>query len=311
MAAVFAGAARAPFTAVLIVFEMTDHYRMIVPLMAGVIISMLVATQLHRESIYTLKLARRGIHFNRGRDIDILESVHVEEIMLRDPETVQPETPVPTLVNRFLATGLHGFPVVNKQGELVGVVSLRDYRQAQNRYDDLSDLTVREIMQRNLIVAYPDETVSKALRRMAPRDISRLPVVLRDNPKALVGLIRRNDIIRAYELGATRRDQWTLQQNQNKIRLLSSFDTTEIPVLPGSACDGRPMRQIPWPEKCLVVAIRRETGTIIPHGSEILTPGDTLLVISAPDALETVRSLCSQPPAKASDPASASGNAQS
>ncbi len=66
MAAVFAGAARAPFTAILIVFEMTDDYRLIVPLMAGVIVSLMVAERLHRESIYTLKLARRGIRLQRG-----------------------------------------------------------------------------------------------------------------------------------------------------------------------------------------------------------------------------------------------------
>jgi CIC family chloride channel protein len=71
MAAVFAGAARAPFTAILIVFEMTDDYRLIVPLMAGVITSMIIAERLHRESIYTLKLTRRGIRLRRGRELVI------------------------------------------------------------------------------------------------------------------------------------------------------------------------------------------------------------------------------------------------
>lgn len=295
MAAMFAGAARAPFTAVLIVFEMTDDYRMMVPLMAAVITSMLFASHLHKESIYTLKLARRGIHFNRGRDLDILQSVRVDEIMLRNPQTVRPETPVQTLVNRFLETGLHGFPVVNQDGELVGVVSLRDYRRAQNRYDDISHLTVGRIMQKNLIVAYPDEAVSAALRRMAPRDISRLPVVSRENPRQLLGLIRRNDIVRAYELGATRLDKWILRNNRLKINALASIDTTEIPVLAGSACDGKQMQEIPWPEKCLIAAVRRSDGTIIPHGAERLRAGDILLVVSNPGEAEVVRNLCSQP----------------
>jgi CIC family chloride channel protein len=83
MAAVFAGAARAPFTAILIVFEMTNDYRLIVPLMAGVIVSLIVAERLHRESIYTLKLTRRGIHLRRGRDVDVMETVRVDEVMVR------------------------------------------------------------------------------------------------------------------------------------------------------------------------------------------------------------------------------------
>lgn len=85
MASVFAGAARTPFTAILIVFEMTDDYRMIVPLMAGVIVSVLVAEHLHRESIFTLKLVRRGIHLSCGLDIDVMVAVKVEEVMVREP----------------------------------------------------------------------------------------------------------------------------------------------------------------------------------------------------------------------------------
>ena len=78
-----AGAARAPFTAFLIVFEMTDDYRMIVPLMLGVIVSLLVAERLEHESIYTLKLSHRGIHLQHGKDVDVMESVRVSEVMLK------------------------------------------------------------------------------------------------------------------------------------------------------------------------------------------------------------------------------------
>jgi CIC family chloride channel protein len=109
MAAVFAGAARAPFTAILIVFEMTDDYRLILPLMAGVIVSLIVAERLHPESIYTLKLTRRGIHLRRGRDVDVMETVRVEEVMVRQPVTVPTDLPVALLAGEFLRTGRHGF----------------------------------------------------------------------------------------------------------------------------------------------------------------------------------------------------------
>lgn len=124
MAAMFAGAARAPFTAILIVFEMTDDYQLIVPLMASVVLSLIVAERLHRESIYTLKLTRRGIHLRRGRDVDVMEAVRVDEVMVRQPVTVSADLPVTLLAGEFLRTGRHGFPVLNDEGGLFGIVSL-------------------------------------------------------------------------------------------------------------------------------------------------------------------------------------------
>lgn len=295
MAAVFAGAARAPFTAILIVFEMTDDYHIILPLMTGVIVSLILAEHIFPESIYTLKLARRGIRFRHGRDIDVMEAVKVQEIMVTNPMTVSPKTNVETLVSKFIATGMHGFPVIDEHNELVGIVSLRDYRQALDKYGTLSGKQVGDIMNRQMVVAYPDESVGQALRHMAPRDISRLPVVARDNPRKLLGLIRRNDIVRAYELGATRRDERMIQSNKIKIAHISGLDTTEIPVLTGSACDGKRMRDIRWPENCLVVAIERPSGAIIPHGDEILHAGDVLVTISDEASLAEVKVLCSEP----------------
>ena len=101
MAAVFAGAARAPFTAILIVFEMTNDYRLMVPLMAAVIFSMLVAERLEKDSIYTLKLTRRGIRLRRGRDVDVMENLTVAEAMRPAPEPVPYDLPlrmVPILI---------------------------------------------------------------------------------------------------------------------------------------------------------------------------------------------------------------------
>ena len=130
MAAVFAGAARAPFTAILIVFEMTDDYRMIIPLMAAVVTTLVISERLMKESIYTLKLARRGIRIQRGRDVDVMESVHVHEVMVKEPIVVSVDLPITILAEKFIETGRHGFPVIDEHNQLFGVVSLEDYRNA-------------------------------------------------------------------------------------------------------------------------------------------------------------------------------------
>ena len=293
MAAVFAGAARAPFTAILIVFEMTDDYRLILPLMAAVVVSVAVAERLERESIYTLKLARRGIRLHAGRAVDVMESVQVEEVMVKEPISVNLDTPVTILAQRFIDTGRHGFPVLDSIGELAGVVSLEDYRRATaGKPPETTALTVRDIAIRDVVTVYPDDTVGVALRRMAPRDISRLPVVTREDPRKLVGMVRRNDIVRAYEVGVTRREEQRVRESEARIMETSGLQTVEIRIESGSKCEGRKLSDVPWPRDCVVVAVQRNHRSIIPRGSLVLKAWDGLILATEGNKVDEVRKLC-------------------
>lgn len=293
MAAVFAGAARAPFTAILIVFEMTDDYHMIVPLMATVVTSLVVAERLMKESIYTLKLARRGIRLKRGRDVDVMESVLIDEIMLKEPITVAKNTPITVLAENFIETGRHGFPVLDEQDKLYGVVSLEDYRNAvSNDGENTGNLTVGDIATRDIITVYPDQTVGTALRSMAPRDISRLPVVSRENPSKLLGMVRRNDIVRAYEVGATRQEEERHQRSHARIKEVSGFETIELRIESGSVSAGKKISEIPWPPETMVVSIRRGKKPIIPSGSITLEAGDDISLLVNQDVTNEIRKLC-------------------
>ena len=95
MAAVFSGAARAPITAVIILFELTGDYRIILPLMGAVVVSTLISEALSRDTIYTLKLRRRGIDLRGGRDVDLMRSVPVAHAM----SARVPSAPAETLVS--------------------------------------------------------------------------------------------------------------------------------------------------------------------------------------------------------------------
>ncbi len=305
MAAVFAGAARAPFTAILIVFEMTNDYSLILPLMAGVVVAMLVADRLYPESIYTLKLVRRGIHLRRGRDVDVMESVRVSDVMVRDLITMNMGTPVTILAEKFIETGRHGFAVLDRNGDLYGIVSLADYRDAMDKNPTLESLTVGDIASRAVTTVYPDETVGVAMRRMAPRDLSRLPVVERDNPRHLVGMVRRNDIVRAYEVGITNREEARLRTGSRYIRDISGFATTQIRVEAGSACAGHRMSEIHWPQECIIAAIRRRGQSIIPHGDSKLQAGDIIVAVTEGLSLQVVLDLCSSPSGEKKPPGTA------
>jgi CIC family chloride channel protein len=204
MAAVFAGATRAPFTAIIMLFEMTRDYNIILPLMIAVVISTAISRSLNRETIYTLKLVRRGVDIHQLDQASPLREVTVGEAMTRDFPTVPPTMPIRQLVTKLRRSGHHGFPVVNEKGEFVGVVTLADVEGAMSGAGS-SDLTVDDIASKSVIVAYPDEHVHDVFVKLGSREIGRIPVVARDNPKRLLGVLRRHDVVVAYGRAIKRR----------------------------------------------------------------------------------------------------------
>jgi chloride channel protein, CIC family len=196
MGAFFAAVAHGPMTAIILLFEMTRNYNLILPLMTAVIVSYTVARTLNRESIYTLGLVRRGVDIHRREQADILAATTVGEVMTRDFPTVPPSITLPELMERFRETGHHGFPIQDEAGLLCGVVTLHDVEKATPRKD--VPLTAADIGTRSPIVAYPDQSVKHALAQLGGRDVGRIPVVDRANPKKLLGVLRRHDVVSAY-----------------------------------------------------------------------------------------------------------------
>lgn len=302
MAAVFAAAARAPLTAVMIVFEMTDDYHILLPLLAAVVVSMVLAQHLHHESIYTLKLARRGIRLFRGRDMDIMSTVRVEEVMDRHPVTVSPDLPAQALPGLFLQTRSHGFPVVDENGALWGIVSITDYRNALRPDGTLPpDLKVRDIATRDVVVAYPDEPVRAVLQRMAPRDLSRVPVVARENPRQLLGLVRRNEIVRAYELGMVRRG-FALGHLPG---MPQGTAEAQFPIPPDAPIVGKTLAELHLPDAFLVIHIHRDGESIVPHGDTVLQAGDVVTLLARDGDVENLRRFWQQLVSSPASPAEA------
>ena len=197
MAAVFSGAARAPITAIIIVFEMTRNYAIILPVMIAVVVSTIIADRINHESIYTIKLKRRGIDIHSREEVDVLEKVRVTDIMTLDYPVVNPDMTVATKIADMLVDSRnHSFPVVDKQGNLKGMVSLTDLKA--NMSNSNQNLVVANIFTTDLIVAYPDESLHEVLHRLGGRDLAQIPVVDRKTSSHLEGILRRNDIINAY-----------------------------------------------------------------------------------------------------------------
>jgi CIC family chloride channel protein len=179
-------------------------YNIILPLMIAVVASSAVSRVISSETIYTFKLVRRGIDIRQLEQTSPLRTVTVGEAMTRNFPNVSPTLSVKDLVDRLRRTGHHGFPVVNEDGTLYGVVTLSDVEAAMSGGNPEA-MTVADIATSSVSVVYPDEYLHDVFVKLGSREVGRIPVVDRADPKRLLGVLRRHDIIRAYNRAVTRR----------------------------------------------------------------------------------------------------------
>ncbi|MEZ4657539.1 MAG: chloride channel protein [Caldilineaceae bacterium] len=291
MAAVFAGAARAPITAVIIVFEMSGDYKLILPLMLATVLSTLLAELLFKESIYTLKLKLKGITLERGRDVDLMQSVTVSEVMQRDVSTVSTGATLVELSDRFAQTHSHGFIVVDDEAKIWGIVTVTDLDQAVA--EGLPRRTTADQIgtpRAQLLVAHPDEPIGNALARMGVRGIGRLPVVRREDPEHVIGMIRRQDIIRAYDMARSRRAELEHRAKRAKLQNLDDTEFVELALSAEDQAVGKTIQDMgpQLPHDCILVRIRRQGVMMIPHGNTVFQSGDDVTAFIRSQDFEAV-----------------------
>jgi CIC family chloride channel protein len=301
MAAVLAGTVHAPLTAIILLFEMTNDYRIILPLMFAVMVSLVLSQALERHSVYGLGLSRKGVHLQRGRDVRVLEGITAGEVMQPANASLHETDTLQAAADTLFQSRHHGLPVLNAAGDLVGIITLQDLDRAQAD-GNFQNQTVGDVATRELVVAHPDDTMDLALQRMSVRDLGRMPVVDRDNPRRLLGILRRTDIVRAYDLALTRRVMTRHQAQQIRLGAYAGVNVEELRIEPGAACIGKPVKAITWPDDSILVTLRRGRQVIIPHGDTVLQAGDVLVVAAEGDARDEVKRICWAPKKNAAEP---------
>ncbi|MFC1838266.1 chloride channel protein [Thermodesulfobacteriota bacterium] len=198
MAAVVSGTTHGPLSAMLILFEMTSDYKIILPLMITCIISNLASGRLLKDSIYTLKLARRGINLKAGKEVNVLKSIPVKNVMNKNIETISESMPLGEMTKRIFKSKNTSFPVVDSNGSLIGILSYYDYQEAIFD-EDLKDLIVaKDLATSKIVTVTQDDNLYDAFEKISRKDYSTLPVVSSDDPTKLWGILSRRDIISAY-----------------------------------------------------------------------------------------------------------------
>ena len=200
MGAFFAGAARAPLTCIVMIPEMASNYSRLPPLIISCILSYAVAQILLRGgSLYTLKLMRKGIYLDQPQPV--LSQMPISEVMEHKVMTVSPKTSIFDVREKIVRYNHTGFPMMD-EGKLKGMITFDDIRNVP--LDVQKKTPAGDMATKNVITVHPDQSTKYAMDLMYQNGIGRLPVVSRDDPGKVVGIITRTDAIRAYEMAVER-----------------------------------------------------------------------------------------------------------
>jgi CIC family chloride channel protein len=194
MGAVFAAAGRAPITAVLIVFELTGDYRIVLPLMIAIVVATALSNAVTGDTIYTLKLRRRGVDIDAPAPSSAMQRISLAEAMTLAPEPLSPELNLAAMIERFAAGGPSSLPVADAGGTLLGIVAAGDVERAidEGRQELDAAALVRPAVELRFGASLED-----AVRALAGSDDEGLPVLDSEGDR-LAGWITHRDLLRAY-----------------------------------------------------------------------------------------------------------------
>lgn len=278
MATMLAAVARAPLTAIILVFELTGarDYGLVLPLMLSATVATFVSERFQPLSFYAATLERMGIRLAKTGEVDLLDTVDVGEVM-SPPFSVNEWTSVLKAQELLDRQRSHGAAVINRDGLLTGIVTVTDLARTTSPSDAVS--TAMTPRPATVTTTMP---VSAALERMAVLGIGRLPVVEEENPERLVGMFRREDAVRAYHraLGASTDSELHRRTLRQRVDPGAHYYEFQIPA--ESIADGRIVREINWPEGSTMVSIRRGTDVMVPTGNTLILAGDVITAFGTP-----------------------------
>lgn len=205
MGAFFSAVARGPITAIVIVFEITMDFNLVLPLMIGSVTAYLISDRLVSGSLYTRLLALNGIHLEKYQEAGgPWSELTAADLMQRRVETLSSGMTLSEATQAFSRSHHRGFPVVDA-GKLVGIVTQTDLADPSRRPTNKDEITLGDIMTPQPVTVAPTDPLTHVLYLLNRFKLSRLPVT---EGQKLVGIITRADIIRAEADQVTAETKW-------------------------------------------------------------------------------------------------------
>lgn len=205
MAAMVAGTTHAPLTAIVMLYEITREPKVVLPVMFAAIIAVAGARLLLRESIYTLKLARRGVRTGSVTDLTILRRITVDEVERQIARFVHAADPLQRLIDLASQTDRHAgstgavdFVVVDDDDVYQGMVTGRDVHTALLQPEAVSLLVVGELIHSAVPTVSPNDTLDLVFDKFATNDVEALPVADPNDETRVTGLITQRAALRRY-----------------------------------------------------------------------------------------------------------------
>jgi len=291
MGGIIAGVTRAPLTAIIVVFEMTNNYNIILPLMITCIISTLLSAKFSKESIYTLKLLLRGIRVDHGQETNVMESIPVKDVYSPKYDPIFAQDNFNQIVNRIIRGKGPEFPVLEQRAEILGFISVHDIKDYLFEKDSLADLLIAsDISDTEFETLLLTDDCQTALQKLQRCDMEGLPVVDTENQKRIIGMIWKKDILDEYSQEVERRELTLtlakgldIEEYNKNVQFSQGYQIAEI--IPPQVFMGKSIKQLRIRSKygCDVLSIKSKTKKVnevnlIPASDYVFKEGDTLII---------------------------------
>jgi len=292
MSGVLAATTHAPIMATFLVFEMCQDYAMILPIGVCAAVSALMARRFRKGSIYTDKLARKGVDLDAAIEESSLNAIRVEDVLWPDPPTVPPDLPARAVVEKFLESRRHLLHVVDAAGRYHGLIAIQDIlTTAEDR--NLDALVLAIDLARPIPSVAPDDPVARIMEKFWFQEYGELPVLRGGDPPRFVGVVTRRDILGAFDREVLRRRILSARYRLGGkpsmpgiqgMPLVGDYGVEEVPI-PQSLI-GRTLAEASLPGAFQLTALAIKRGPahsreeLLPPPSDLpLEPGDRLVIM--------------------------------
>lgn len=295
MGAVLAGTTHAPLTAMVMIFEQTNSYQIILPLMFVCIISTVTARLWRGDSMHLEALRRRGVILPRGPEASVMRTLHVSDVMHDDVDFVRVNDAFPVVVDRFLNSRHNNLYVVGDGDRFLGAIPLHALKEMLTQGENLRGVVAVDLLDETFTFVTPGDPLADTMEQFWQQNSERLPVVRDAGTRRLLGWISKRDLIGIYNQEILQKQQLlgrffvgeSSERREQFVELPAGFQLQTVAV--PAALDGQTISEIaPRARHSVhVLAVRRHGDASgrepveMPGPGTRLHTGDKLVIIGA------------------------------